>query len=234
MYLDKLKVIYLHPPKTGGTFIENNLINYSNEKKTFKAGFSDNQNMFGLEGVYTKNKHQYLNDYKKLIPDKVFIDLKVLISIREPLDRIISYYFGAADKRNQKIFSLFKNINNFSQKKFNKNIFGKFFYRYKQPKYTEKDFINFINIVSNQSDFLKIDGKIHKPDYLINFSKIDKDLETFLRQYNIQLTEIPKNKYNVHQHQFDISQIKNNKNILEAIRNSHHYVDYKTFNFENI
>ena len=35
MYLDKLNVIYLHPPKTGGTFIENNLINYSNEKKNF-------------------------------------------------------------------------------------------------------------------------------------------------------------------------------------------------------
>ena len=190
--------------------------------------------MFGLEGVYTKNKHQYLYDYKKLMPEKVFVDLKILISVREPLDRIISYYFGAADKRNQKIFSLFKNINNFSQKKFNKNIFGKFFYRYKQPKYTEKDFINFINLVSNQSDFLKIDGKILKPDYLINFSKMNNDLEKFLRQYNIKTTKISKNKYNVRQYQFDISQIKNNKNILEAIRNSHHYVDYKTFNFENI
>ena len=234
MYLDKLKVIYLHPPKTGGTFIENNLINYSKEKKTFREGFSDKQNMFGLEGVYTKNKHQYLYDYKKLMPEKVFVDLKILISVREPLDRIISYYFGAADKRNQKIFSLFKNINNFSQKKFNKNIFGKIFYRYKQPKYTEKDFINFINLVSNQSDFLKIDGKILKPDYLIHFSKMNNDLEKFLRQYNIKTTKISKNKYNVRQYQFDISQIKNNKNILEAIRNSHHYVDYKTFNFENI
>ena len=233
MYLDKLKTIYLHPPKTGGTFIENNLINYSSEIKTFKEGFSDDINIFGLEGHYTKNKHQYLNDYKKLMPEKVFAELKILISVRDPLDRIISYYFGAADRRNQKIFSLFKNINNFTQKHFKKNLFGKNFYKYNQPKYTEKDFINFINIISNQSDFLKIDGKIIKPDYLINFSKIRDDLESFLKQYNIQTVEISKNKHNVHKHKFDISQIKKNKNILDAIKNSHHYIDYETFNFEN-
>lgn len=234
MYLDKLKTIYLHPPKTGGTFIENNLINFSDEKKTFKEGYSNRMNIFGLDGIYTKNKHQYLLDYKKIIPKEIFDKSKILISVREPLDRIISFYFGAADKRNQKIFSLFKNINTFTQKHFNRPIFGKNFYRYNQPKYTVNDFINFIHLIPNQSDFLKIGDEIIKPDYIINFSKLNKDLEIFLKHNNIHNQKIEKKKYNVHQYKFDISQIKNNKIILETIKNSHHYIDYQNFDFENI
>ena len=53
MYLDKLNTIYIHPLKTGGTFIENNLINYSYERKTLIEGFSDHQNVFGLGGQNT-------------------------------------------------------------------------------------------------------------------------------------------------------------------------------------
>ena len=234
MYLDKLKTIYLHPPKTGGTFIENNLMDFSSEKKTLKEGYSDRMNMFGLDGVYTKNKHQYLIDYKKIMPEEIFDKSKILISVREPLDRLISYYFGAGDKRNQKTFSLFKNINTFTQKYFNKPIFGKNFYKYHQPKYTENDFINFIHLIPNQSDFLKIDNKLVKPDYIINFSNLNNDLENFLIQHNFLDHKIEKNRFNVHQYKFDILQIKNNKLILEAIKNSHHYIDYQNFDFENI
>ena len=232
MYLDKLDIIYIHPPKTGGTFIENNLINYSYERKTLIEGYSDHQNVFGLDGQYTKNKHQNLSEYKKLMSEKLFLNSKILISVREPLDRIISYYFGAADKRNQKTFSIIKNINTFSQKIFKKYLFGKNFYKYIQPKYTEEDFINFINIVSNQTDFLKINNTIENPDFIINFSKMNNDLEMFLKKNNIPINQNLKKKYNVGKYKFDISLIKENKNIIKAIENSHHFIDYQTFNFK--
>tara|TARA_B100001057_G_scaffold453391_1_gene498166 strand:- start:1146 stop:1850 length:705 start_codon:yes stop_codon:yes gene_type:complete len=232
MYLNKINTIYLHPPKTAGTYIESNLINFSDEMKTKVYGFQDGKNSFELTGAFTFHKHQTLQNYKEKMPYDIFKKSKILISVRNPLDRIISSYFGADDTKNTKTLGLIKNINRISYKLIKKNLFGKNFYRYNQPKFTEKDFLDYIDKIPNQSSYLLINDNFSKPDYILKYEELNKNLSEFFKENNLDLNLIKENKINQGIYKFDTKLIKDNQNIIQKIKLSHHFIDYQNFSYE--
>lgn len=232
MYLNKINTIYLHPPKTAGTYIESNLISLSDEEKTSIYGFQDGENSFELIGKFTFHKHQKLTNYKEEMPKNIFNESKILISVRNPLDRIISSYFGADDTKNTKTLSLIKNINRISYKLIKKNLFGKKFYKYKQPEFTEKDFLDYIEKIPNQSSYLYLSDRFVKPDFILKYEELENNLYEFYKKNDLDPNLIKKKMINKGVYKFDLSLIKNNQNIIEKIKSSHHFIDYENFDYK--
>ena len=95
MIFEKEKVIFLHYPKTGGNSVQYALQNYtddklviSNEKQDGKERFEVRSNKYPM-----LKKHSKLNDYHKMLGDD-FLNFQVFITIRNPFDRLVSFYFS--------------------------------------------------------------------------------------------------------------------------------------------
>ena len=232
MYLNKINVIYLHPPKTAGTYIEANLIKYSEDVKSKTYGFQDGKDSFELKGKFTFHKHQNLSDYKKQMPVTTYEKAKILISVRNPLDRIISSYFGADDTKNTKTLGVIKNINRITNKFIGYNLFGKKFYNYKQPEYSENNFIEYIEKIPNQTDYLNIMNQYIEPNFIIKYENLNNDLKNFFKLNNLDLDLAENKKINSGRYKFDTSIIKQNPNVIKKIKESHHFLDYKNFNYK--
>ena len=85
------KKLFIHIPKTGGSWLEHNLNKYSDDKKyTIKESRRDN---FGIRGKISTQKHNLLAEYKYLLKKK-YNSYDIFTIIRNPVSRLISYYFS--------------------------------------------------------------------------------------------------------------------------------------------
>ena len=229
MYLDKINHIFIHIDKNGGNYLAKNFIkNKLTSDKIVKKNHDDGKDDFRIIGKFTQHKHQNLNDYMKLLkttPKKV----KVVTSIRDPLDRIISFYFATSNR--MKTNKLIKKINYQLYKFFKTNLpFSKKFYKYEKPKLIESEFINFMNNIPSQKEKFLFNDQFFIPDFIIQFSNLNKDLEIFLSKH-IKNFEIIENKINSNQFYSskEKEDIYNNKNIINEFLKSKHFDDYKFF-----
>ncbi len=85
------KKLFIHIPKTGGSWLEHNLIKYSDDKKYSIP--ESNKDNFGIKGRISTQKHNLLAEYKYILK-KTYIYYKVFTIIRNPISRLISYYFS--------------------------------------------------------------------------------------------------------------------------------------------
>ena len=85
------KKLFIHIPKTGGSWLEHNLIKYSDDKKYFIPESSKDN--FGIKGRISTQKHNLLAEYKYKLK-KNYTYYKVFTIIRNPISRLISYYFS--------------------------------------------------------------------------------------------------------------------------------------------
>ena len=85
------KKLFIHIPKTGGSWLEHNLIKYSDDKKYSIP--ESNKDNFGIKGKISTQKHNLLAEYKYILK-KAYTDYEVFTIIRNPISRLISYYFS--------------------------------------------------------------------------------------------------------------------------------------------
>ena len=141
--------MFIHVPKTGGNSIQSILINYSEDNLSTNESHQDGVERFDVvNDLYKLNKHSRLMDYKKKLDNKTFDSLFKFSVIRNPWDRMISYYF-----------SPHRNI-----QKWNRNDFIKMVKREKSLEYYLKT-----NIFSSNS--------FENLDFLIKFENIDEDFK---------------------------------------------------------
>jgi len=95
MISQKYKFIFIHVPKTAGNSIHDTLRDYIDDKLILKSQMQDGVERFGLKNTSypSLNKHSRLSEYYKYLGDSI-CDYKIYTTIRNPFDKLISYYFS--------------------------------------------------------------------------------------------------------------------------------------------
>ena len=86
--------LFIHIPKTGGNSIQHFLRDYSEDEIVVKAN-QEKVERFGVNNKkYNTIKHSTLSHYKSVLNPQIYRALFKFAVIRNPWDRMISYYFS--------------------------------------------------------------------------------------------------------------------------------------------
>src|ERR1044072_8708387 len=102
------RFLFVHIPKTAGNSIQSVLRDYSEDELVALRGEQDGVERFGLRNPkYKVKKHSTLAEDRAALGDAEFGGLHKFICVRNPWDRMVSYYFTPTQKaevRNRKKF----------------------------------------------------------------------------------------------------------------------------------
>jgi hypothetical protein len=87
------RFLFVHIPKTGGNSIQSILARYSEDEIVRRPG-QDGVERFGVSNPkYKLKKHSPLADYRAALGDEQFSGLYKFTCVRNPWERMVSYYF---------------------------------------------------------------------------------------------------------------------------------------------
>lgn len=96
------KFLFIHLPKTGGNSLQERLKAYSEDAIVSINSIQDGVERFEVRNEYPGiHKHSSLSDYQKVLPESVFSQLFVCSTIRNPWERMVSFYFSPHRKVNE-------------------------------------------------------------------------------------------------------------------------------------
>ncbi len=93
MQLSGVRLIYLHPSKTGGNSVTHALLPHSDDQLRV-SGAQDGRHRFEIEGDITASKHAPLAHYRAKMGVEALAEYRVAMSVRDPLARAVSFYFS--------------------------------------------------------------------------------------------------------------------------------------------
>ncbi len=161
----KNKFIFIHIPKTAGNSIQNILRDYSEDSIVCRAAHQDGVERFEIESKqFGTTKHSTLNDYKNTLPSDFYADSFKFTCVRNPWDRMISFYFSPHRAVDQ----------------WNRNDFIKFIHEIPPA-------LNYLKL-PDDSDPKEILGHI---DYFINFNQLDADFRNVCDRIGISSKLLP-------------------------------------------
>jgi hypothetical protein len=91
----KHNFIFIHLPKTAGNSIQSNLQKYSEDDIVCLNDLHDGVERFEIRNQFAGiHKHSSLGDYQKALQPELFRRLYIVSTIRNPWERLISFYFS--------------------------------------------------------------------------------------------------------------------------------------------
>ena len=88
------RFLFVHIPKTAGNSIQSILRDYSEDEIVALRGEQDGIERFGLRNPnYKVRKHSTLAEYRMALGEERFRSLYKFACVRNPWDRMVSYYF---------------------------------------------------------------------------------------------------------------------------------------------
>lgn len=106
------RFLFVHIPKTAGNSIQSVLRDYSEDELVALRKEQDGIERFGLRNPnYKVKKHSTLSEYYDALGDEQFRKLYKFTCIRNPWDRMVSYYFTPT-----------QNLETWNRKKFRETI----------------------------------------------------------------------------------------------------------------
>ena len=107
------RFLFVHIPKTAGNSIQSVLRDYSEDQLVALRKEQDGIERFGLRNPrYDLKKHSTLSEYHEALGDEQFRNLYKFTCVRNPWDRMVSYYFTPT-----------QNPETLNEKKFRETIF---------------------------------------------------------------------------------------------------------------
>jgi hypothetical protein len=195
------KFIFLHVPKTAGNAVQSYLLPFSDDQKVVH-GHQDGVERFDVRGAVTPTKHAMLQAYADRLGSRL-AEFKVILPIRDPLDRALSFYF-----------SPFRGVGR-----------GEGFV----PAFSLQKFAEMIGAIPPMVDYLKVDGEVRQPDFLLRFDSLTADLAAVASDFGLPVPELPVLNRSLDQGGVR-EKLKQDRAIVRAVR-ARFGADYAYFRF---
>ena len=222
MFSRQHNFIFIHISKTGGSSVRTILLKYSDDKKVITTPKHDGKHRFSVEGQWTTQKHQPLQEYYDLMPREIFEKQKIVTGLRHPVDRLISFYFSPHRlvKKAEKNW-LTRSFNWLGIKIHSLD------WEVKDFEFDLSDFKKFILEPPTQSDFLRLNGQIRQPDIFIDFSNLEQSaLEAFKKLGLPEKSPPHRNKALTKQSKTMLAQ---RPDVIDIVMSSRHAEDFENF-----
>jgi len=209
------KFLFIHIPKTAGNSIQGILKEFSEDRITSSAEVQDGIERFGVENSFYKTrKHSSLALYKKVIEQDTWNKLYKFATIRNPWDKMISFYFSPHAGRSD----------------WNRDEFLKFIKKVRPLEYFVCE-MSLRDKIQAKFNIYTNGKKIENIDLFMRFEHLQEDFDKVCQVLDIPHYELPKRNSSKREH---YSKYYDDE-LVELVRKKHRReIELGDYTFERV